>query len=500
MTHPLLLKAPSMNLRYGITGKLLVWFLIIITIFYGTILVLYINVQQVVGLSGSIVAKNYAIASGTKKMMESLLSMEENKQKYLLLKKKDYLVFFNEAQRSFEENLNQVVHLTAMGHEISEVWQEISDEYGSHANAAELSVYLAGKAKDPKAVDKFWIPESTINGWIDKISEARLKNEQEIEQATRELNRKGRLSAKNGLVGLAISSMVGLLGLAYLAYSMIRPLRELMEGIRRISANGLSAPIIVRSQDEFGELANAVNEMSKHLRKEERMRSDFISMLSHEIRTPLTSIRESVNMIREEVMGPINSRQEKFLGIASSEISRISDLLSHLMQASRLEPGLLNMHLEPIDPHIFVTECTQSIKLAAEAKQIELVLQVPSQLPLITGDLKQLQQAMLNYLSNAVKFSEPDTQVIVGARHQATENLLSFFVTDNGPGILDEDQAFLFNKYYRGQRERERLEGVGLGLSIVKNIIESHHGTVWVSSQVGQGSTFGFTLPTDSES
>jgi signal transduction histidine kinase len=239
--------------------------------------------------------------------------------------------------------------------------------------------------------------------------------------------------------------------------------------------------------------------MSNRLRKEERMRSDFISMLSHEIRTPLTSIRESVNMIREEVMGPINSRQEKFLGIAGAEISRISDLLSHLMQASRLEPGLLNMQLEPIDPHTFISECANSIKLAVEAKSIDLHLQVPSQLPPIVGDRQQLQQAMLNYLSNAVKFSEPDTRITVGVRQHRSQNMLSFFVKDNGPGILEEDQAFLFNKYYRGQRERERLEGVGLGLSIVKNIIESHHGTVWVSSQVGKGSTFGFTLPSAPE-
>jgi signal transduction histidine kinase len=280
---------------------------------------------------------------------------------------------------------------------------------------------------------------------------------------------------------------------------MIRPLRELMDGIREISSDRLSTPLKVRTQDEFGELAHAFNEMSNRLRKEERMRSDFISMLSHEIRTPLTSIRESVNMIREEVMGPINSRQEKFLEIASSEISRISDLLSHLMQASRLEPGLLNMQLEPIDPHTLVAECANSIKLAVEAKSIDLRIQVPSQLPPIVGDRKQLQLAMLNYLSNAVKFSEPDTRVTVGVRQHRGQNRLSFFVKDNGPGILEEDQAFLFNKYYRGQRERERLEGVGLGLSIVKNIVESHHGTVWVSSQVGKGSTFGFTLPSAPE-
>ena len=201
-----------------------------------------------------------------------------------------------------------------------------------------MSVYLANEERDADAIDKFWVPEATINRWISGISAERLKNEREIEQATRELNRKGQAYAKNGLVGLAVSSFVGLLGLVYLSYSMIRPLRELMEGIRKISSNRLSSlHWLSADQDEFGELAHAVNEMSNHLRKEERMRSDFISMLSHEIRTPLTSIRESVNMIREEVMGPINSRQEKFLEIAGSEITRISDLLSHLMQASRLE-------------------------------------------------------------------------------------------------------------------------------------------------------------------
>jgi hypothetical protein len=212
-----------MNLRFGITGKLLVWFLVIIAIFYGTILVLYINVQQVVRLSGSIVAKNYAIASGTKKMMENLLSMEENKQKYQLLKKTDYLVFFNEAQRAFEENLAQVILLTAMGHDISDVWRDINDEYESYPSATAVAAYLAGKAKSPKTVNTFWIPESMVNDWIRKISDERLKNEQEIELATRELNRKGRLSAKNGLIGLAVSSLVGLLGICYLAYSMSAP-------------------------------------------------------------------------------------------------------------------------------------------------------------------------------------------------------------------------------------------------------------------------------------
>jgi signal transduction histidine kinase len=484
-----------MKIKFGITGKLLVWFLSIIVIFLGTILILYIHVEQIVKLSESSVNKNYAISSGTKKIMEALLSMEENKQKYLLLKKADYLTFYNEAQRDFEENLYQITDLARMGYDISDVWQEVLVKYQTKPGAVEVAAFLAATEKDPKTIDTFWISESVINGWIDKIASERLKNEFEIEHATREINKKGRQTAKYGLIGLAISGLVGLSGIVYLATSMIRPLQELMGGIRDISSNRQAPPLKVRSQDEFGELAQAFNEMSHRLLKEERMRSDFISMLSHEIRTPLTSIRESVNMIREEVMGPVNNRQEKFLGIASSEISRISELLSHLMQASRLEPGLLELKTAPIEMKPLISECTEIIRLAAEAKSITLHTETPARLPTIVGNRKQLQQAMLNYLSNAVKFSEQDSTIISGALHIKSKKQVSFFVKDSGPGILEEDQALLFNKYYRGKRERERLEGVGLGLSIVKNIIEAHYGTVWVESRVGEGSTFGFTLP-----
>ncbi len=489
-----------MNLRLGITGKLLVWFLFILGIFVGTILILYVNIKQVVRLSESIVGKNYAISSGTKKMVESLLGMEENKQKFLLLGKPDYISFYNKAQREFEENLGQLTRLVDAGHDISPVWSELIGDYKTHPSADALANHLAGGQNDPESTASFFIPEATINEWIKRISGERLKNEQEIERTIREVNQKGRLSAKLGLIGLGVSGVVGLIGVFYLTYSMLPPLRELMEGIRMISSNRRTTPIKIRSRDEFGELAHAFNEMSERLRKEERMRSDFISMLSHEIRTPLTSIRESVNMIREEVMGPINERQEKFLAIAGSEISRITDLLSHLMQASRLEPGVLNMQLESMDPYTFVCDCTDSIKLAAKAKNIEMTVDIPTSIPRFMGDRMKLQQAMMNYLSNAIKFSDSGARITTGVRLEKSGEQLSFYVKDYGPGIMEEDQAFLFNKYYRGQRERERLEGVGLGLSIVKNIIESHHGKVWVESQMGKGCTFGFTLPLSLES
>ncbi len=478
-----------MDPSYGITGKLLIWFFAIVAIFYGTILILYLNFQQVVHISERIVSKNYTISDNSKRILENLLSMEENEKKYRLLEKKDYLDFFTEARKGFEEGLQNVLALKGKGYAISPQWSAVYDAYRSFDN-----VVVEVPVDNSPQSQANWIPEKTINNWIELISAARLDNQVEVEAATRELNQRGRASIHNALIGLGISSLVGLIGVVYLAYSMIRPLRELMRGIRSVANDRYSQPVKIHSKDELGELAGAFNEMSDRLRQEERLRSDFISMLSHEIRTPLTSIRESVNMVGEEVMGPITKRQRRFLEIAGDEIGRICDLLNHLMQASRLEPSALKLQHEPVDSYALVAASLESLRPTAEAKQIEMVSQVSPETPDIMGDSQYLQQVFLNLVGNAIKFSDPHSQVVIKAQSEQNQSLVTFQVVDNGPGILEEDQSKLFNKFYRAPTVRDHLDGVGLGLSITKNIIDAHDGEIWVESQFGMGSTFSFTL------
>jgi signal transduction histidine kinase len=479
-----------MDPSYGITGKLLIWFFAIVSIFYGTILVLYLNFQQVTLISERIVSKHYAISEYSKKMFESLLSMEENEKKYRLLNKDDYLNFFLEARKAFDLSIQKVLALESQGHGLSPEWRKLYDAYLTYSGTAE-----ADQGETRLDSENIWIPEKIINEWIESISAARMENQLEVEEATRELNRRGRKSVHNALIGLGISSMVGLIGVVYLAYSMIRPLKDLMRGIRSISKDRYSEPVRIHSKDELGELAGAFNEMAERLRQEERLRSDFISMLSHEIRTPLTSIRESVNMVAEEVMGPITDRQRRFLEIAGSEIGRICELLNHLMQASRLEPGALKLHYVRVDAYALVQASIESLRPAAEAKQIEIKSEIPPETPDILGDAKYLQQVFLNLMGNAIKFSDPQSNVWIRVAQDTKKDLLVFKVADNGPGILEEDQVKLFSKFYRAPSIRDHLDGVGLGLSITKNIVEAHNGTIWVESLVGEGSTFSFTLP-----
>ena len=477
-----------MKIRHRITNKLFAWYFLLVLIFYGTILVFYVNVQKIMSISEDIVNKNYKISSSSKKMIEDLLNMEENEQKYLILKKKNYFDYFINAQKDFETNLNEILQLESDETLISKDWKELNDNYRKFLNSLT-------DTKEADSSELLWIPEEIINKWIQRISKARLQNEHDVELATRELNHQGQMTLKSGLVGLGMSIIMGLLGSIFLTRSMILPIRELQKGIKSIAKESLSEPIRIRAKDEFGELAAAFNEMTFRLKEEERMRSDFISMLSHETRTPLTSIRESVNMIIEEVMGPINDRQRKFLEISSSEIGRICDLMNHLMQVSRLESGVIKIQPYPLDPSILVSKCRYHLKPLAESNDITVKIEITKDLPLVMADPENLQQVILNLMSNAIKFSPRGGRVLVRVEPDGNNQMLRFSISDNGPGIPEEEQSFIFNKYYRAKNVRNHSDGVGLGLSISKHIIEAHNGTIWVKSALGHGSTFEVTLP-----
>ncbi len=476
--------------------KLFVFYVVLVTIFYGTIALLFIHIRHIVKLSENVVNVDYRIASASKKMIESLLRMEENESKYNLLKKEEYKEYFVSAQREFEGNLSIILALESVSGETDSWWKTLFQEFQTRApHLAEA--HDEGKSEAEDSSDTPWISEEVINDWIQKISKARSDNEREIESQMLGVNEFGRMAIRYGVVGLGISVLIGLFGTLFLTRSMNRPLRELRKGIHAISHKGLNEPIPILSNDEFGQLAAAFNEMAARLKEEERMRSDFISMLSHEIRTPLTSIRESVNLIAEEVMGPINERQRRFLEIASREIERICDLLNHLMQISRLEAGVLKISPRPIDPTAFVMGSVYRMTPAAEAKGITIQTEIAPGIPQVMGDPDHLQQVLLNLIGNAIKFSPSATTVIVRVETGCRETglTLRFSVTDRGPGIPSEEQGLVFHKYYRASGMRNEVDGVGLGLSISKLIVEAHGGNVWVESEFGKGSTFGFTAP-----
>lgn len=481
-----------MKIKFGIILKLLSWYVVASFIFYGTILSLFVHIRELVKTSEDIANSNYRISSASKKMLDNLLWMAENQKKYDLLKKEEYKEYFASARKEYEANLYDILWFGGGGgDENMKAWEDLRRQYQEEFSTRHKISADADHADIPL------LREDLINDWVDQISKARAANELQILSRMRGLNERGRSAVEWGFIGIAASLVIGLLGVIAISYSMSRPLRELRRGIKSLSRTELFKPIRIYSRDEFGELAGAFNDMAARLTEEERMRSDFISMLSHEIRTPLTSIRESVNLIMEEVMGAINEKQRRFLDIASREIERITTLLNHLMQISRLEAGAVEIHPQAIDPHEFVEGAISRVSPAAEAKEIKVRMEIAPTVSEFSGDPGNLQQVLLNLLGNAIKFAPAGSEILVAVERVDSGKIpeLVFSVSDSGPGIPPEEQALVFHKYYRASGVRDHVDGVGLGLSISKYIVEAHGGAIGVRCGSGGGSIFSFTLP-----
>jgi signal transduction histidine kinase len=181
----------------------------------------------------------------------------------------------------------------------------------------------------------------------------------------------------------------------------------------------------------------------------------------------------------------------------SRELERITTLLNHIMQISRLEAGAVEIHPREIELGKFVQGALSRLIPATEAKNISIRSEIASGISEFFCYPDNLQQVFLNLLGNAIKFSPHGSAILVSVRRDdsAKAPLPAFLVTDRGPGIPDAEQALVFHKYYRASGVRDEVDGVGLGLSISKYIVEAHGGEIGIRSKPGEGSTFSFTLP-----
>jgi len=228
-------------------------------------------------------------------------------------------------------------------------------------------------------------------------------------------------------------------------------------------------------------------------RKElERLKSDFISTVSHELRTPLTSIKGYVDLVLAGDVGPLTPEQKEFLTIVSQNTTRLTELINDLLEIERLESGKIEFEFAELDLAEVLENVARSLHVNAEQKGLEFLTEIPSGLK-VRGDRDRLTQVFLNLLSNAIKYTPAGT---VELRAHQEDDAVVVEVRDTGIGLSESDLQKLFQKFFRSDNPYVRkVGGTGLGLSIAKAIVERHGGTITVTSQLGQGSTFTVRLP-----
>jgi histidine kinase len=272
---------------------------------------------------------------------------------------------------------------------------------------------------------------------------------------------------------------------------IVDPIRSMLNASRRIADGDYHERIQVASQDELGTLAEAFNRMAAVLEQTEERRLELIGDVAHELRTPLSSIRGTMEGL---VDGVLVAEPATFLGV-QREVSRLQRLVHDLDELSRAEAGQIAVDPDPLSPAELVEAAIERLGPQFEDKEVALRVGIPTDLPRVWADASRITQVLLNLLGNALQYTPTGGQVTIRARQESEEVLIE--VQDTGSGIPAEHLPHIFERFYRVDKSRSRAGGgTGIGLTIVKHLVEAHGGRIWATSPgPDQGATFSFTLP-----
>ncbi len=295
------------------------------------------------------------------------------------------------------------------------------------------------------------------------------------------------------VVGICAAAAAAAAG-AVLAKSLSVPLLKVTEITRKISDGDYGARLENENgqTQEIAALSGAVNHMAERLERQETLRRRLTSDVAHELRTPVANVSLNLEMILDEVWEPTKDQLQS----CYEELGRISGIISDLEKLRQMEAENMNLELEPVN----LLELAQAVETAFEPdlKKKKLTCEVSGEAAAVMGDQRRLHQVIFNLVSNAVKYSTEGGSIQIRVKQEKHKAVL--IVEDQGIGMAEEELPLIFERFYRTDLSRSRKTGgAGIGLAIVKAIVQAHQGTVTVTSKVGCGSRFTVTLPAGEE-
>jgi signal transduction histidine kinase/CheY-like chemotaxis protein len=241
------------------------------------------------------------------------------------------------------------------------------------------------------------------------------------------------------------------------------------------------------------QLYRELKEQSLELELASRHKSEFLASMSHELRTPLNAVLGFSEVLLERMFGDINERQEEYLRDIHGSGKHLLELLNEILDLSKVEAGRMELTYSDVELRSLLDDAASMLRERAAAHSIDLRVEVGASVGPIYSDELRVKQVLINLMTNAVKFTEDGGSVRVSAKRAGPE--IEITVTDTGIGVPDADQERIFESFQQGGRGSSREEGTGLGLTLSRRIVELLGGRMWLESEVGSGSTFGFSLP-----
>ncbi len=295
--------------------------------------------------------------------------------------------------------------------------------------------------------------------------------------------------------GILISGIMLLISAGFamiIARKISRPIAHLRQATHYARLGKYNIQVNFESHDEIADLTADFNAMLRALGKLDKMKAMFLSSITHDLKSPLYRVKLGAENLVDGIYGELNEKQRKAINQVLKDVDTLSKLIYDILDLQKLESGKFELHLEDVEIEPFVREAVKKHAISFTDKGVGLAIRMDVGDVSIRIDRKQIERVFENLLSNALKFTSRGGKVVVFASKEKKN--IHFGITDNGPGMTEDEAKHIFDKFYRASSGKN-VSGTGLGLAIAKQIIEAHNGRIWVESEIGVGSTFHFTLP-----
>ncbi len=293
------------------------------------------------------------------------------------------------------------------------------------------------------------------------------------------------------VIFMCVAIIINFIVIYFSSKNFAKPLKEMSEAARIIAAGNFEKRLDISSDDEIGDLANSFNEMAQSLYIQERRRRDFISDISHDLRSPLTSMRGFLQAILDGTIP--QEKHDHYLKIVLDESERLAKLANNILDINKLE-GRKALNLSEFNIIELIDKTMMSFEDRAAHEKVKFATDFEKGKIMVKADYDKIQRVIYNLIDNALKFTNSGGIITLGAF--VVDNKAYVSVADNGIGIPEDEQKFVFERLYKADKSRGKdKKGSGLGLSIVKELIKAHNEEITLESEVGKGSVFTFSLP-----
>ena len=287
-----------------------------------------------------------------------------------------------------------------------------------------------------------------------------------------------------------LSGLLGLTLIVLLSARIGKPLRDMSAMAREMAQGRFGKRVKVRGQDEVAVLGRTFNEMGASLKHLDELRVGFVANVSHELRSPLTSIQGYVQGMRDGVIP--QEEYGEYLGIVYDETARMNKLVNDLLDLSRMDGEAFQLNPTRFDLNELIRRTLIAFHGRADDKQLEVEVNFRTDPCFVQAAADRIRQVRGNLLDNAIKFTGQGGRISILT--QVSGGKVTVSVSDDGPGIAEEDLPFVFERFFKSEKAHTSGNGTGLGLAITQKIVKQHGQDIWASSEPGKGATFAFTL------